>query len=143
MSTIFDIADAVVEALNGQAFSKSFKAELKAIPEYDITKSHGLLISVMPRELDITQEMRGESQWGPAIDVGIQKKIEAAGDPVTEVRELTGLVEEIASFLMNEDFELSPTRIENKPVYAGDHLRNHRVFTSVLTLRYLTLKVNE
>ena len=125
MSIAIDIADAVT-------------AELNAVPE-DLA---ALQVTVVPKAVEITGSTRSASQYEIAVDIGIQKK--CGKDLDTEVAALAALVDRIADYLRRRPLTAAPhaawVGIANDPVYAPDHLANHRVFTSVLTVTYRAMK---
>jgi hypothetical protein len=79
------------------------------------------------------------------VDIGIQQKLTVPQDQIdTAVKELSGLVEQIADYLQRQPLTDMPyaiwIKVENAPIYDPDHLANQRVFTSVLTLTYRITK---
>jgi hypothetical protein len=141
MSIATDVADAVVAELNGHTFEPTFEAKRKAIPEFDLDQLRELRVTIIPRSLGKKAASRTETRHTVAVDIGIQKKI--LSDLDTEVAELGELVDAISDYLCRRKLPDAPWASwhsdENEPIYAVEHLINHRVFTSVLTVRYTML----
>jgi len=72
------------------------------------------------------------------VDIGVQQKFEE-GD-AAELDPLMGLVEEIADTFRGAALETDPqavcVAVENGPIYAQEHMREKRLFTSILTLTF-------
>ncbi|MFO0839605.1 MAG: hypothetical protein U1D55_13900 [Phycisphaerae bacterium] len=138
MSTIIDIADAIVASLNAGTFSQPFEAERKYQPVFELPDMQTLHVSVVPRSVAITTATRESSYFDCAVDVGVQRKVNP--DEPTELDELMNLVEEIADHLrmkrLDEAQQAAWVAIENEPAFASEHLDQQRVFTSVLTVTY-------
>lgn len=138
MSTILDIADALVASLNAATFSQAFEAERKYQPVFELPDMQTLHVSVVPRSVAITTATRDSSYFDCAVDVGVQKKVNP--DEPDQLDELMKLVEEIADHLrlkrLDELPEAAWVAIENEPAFASEHLDQQRVFTSVLTVTY-------
>ena len=138
MAMILDIADGVASALNGEVFSKDFTAVRAYVPSFKIHETDGLQVTVVPRGLERTSGTRSESQHDYQVDVGVQEKFEQ-GD-AAELDPLMDLVEEIADFLGDETLDTDPlcacASVEHGALYVQEHMREGRVFTSVLTCTY-------
>lgn len=138
MSTVINVADAVVASLNGASFSLPVTAERKYVPAVDLADLADLHVTVVPRAVAITTATRDSSYFDCAVDVGVQKKVNP--DEPDELDELMTLVEEIADHLRMKRLDEAPqaawVSIENEPVFASEHLDQQRVFTSVLTVTY-------
>lgn len=144
MSTVIDIADAVVTALNGATLSQSFVAERKYVPVHELDDLAQLRVSVVPATLEgVLIDRAGRNLYTFTIDVAVQKsigsgamtdvQINAACDP------LMTLSEEIAD-LFDGKALTSPaarcTDVKNVPIFAPAHLDEKRVFTSVVSLTF-------
>jgi len=151
MSLVLDTAAAVTEALNTApdgTFPLAFTAERRVMVTSSLEGLENLRVSVVPRSLEITGATRSAHQHDVAIDIGIQKKLNGGDDALTDqVAELCGLVDSMAAYLrkrllpeVNGQVPGAWTKTENDPVYAADHLAMQRVFTSVLTVTYRSLK---
>ena len=138
MSAVIKIADAIVASLNAGTFSQAFEAERKYQPAFELPEMQTLHVSVVPRSVAITTATRDSSYFDCAIDVGVQKKVNA--DDPDELDKLMDLVQEIADHLrmkrLGETPEAAWVSIENEPAFASEHLDQQRVFTSVLTVTY-------
>ena len=138
MSTIADIADAVVTELNGHSFSQPFTAARAYLPVFDLKEMKDLHVTVVPKGLELSTAGRGLAQSDVQIDVAVQKKLASADN--AEIDALMGLVQEIAEFIRatGRFGDAVWVKTENLPIYSPEHLGELRQFTSVLTL---TLKV--
>ena len=138
MSTIADIAEAVVTALNGHTFCQPFTAARAYRAAFDLKDMKDLHLTVVPKGVEMSTAGRGLSQSDVQVDIGVQKKLSAADN--TEIDALMGLVQEIAEFVRStgQFGDARWVRTENLPIYSQEHLAELRQFTSVLTL---TLRV--
>ncbi len=138
MSTVLEIADAVVASLNAGTFSQAFEAVRKYRPSFELEELPTLRVTVVPRSVAISAAARDSSYFDCAIDIGVQKKVNP--DEPTELDELMNLVEQLADHLRLQRLEEAPLAawvgIENEPIFASEHLDQQRVFTSVLTVTY-------
>lgn len=134
MSTIADIAEAVVTALNGHTFSQPFTAARAYRAAFDLKDMKDLHLTVVPKGVEMSTAGRGLSQSDVQVDIGVQKKLSAADN--TEIDALMGLVQEIAEFVRSTGRfgDAVWLRTENLPIYSQEHLAELRQFTSVLTL---------
>jgi len=136
MAKLMDIADAVVEVLNGSGLTPEFTAERTLLPLYDLKSLKQLKVSVVPKGRKITQGTRIHSIDEIQIDIGVQKKI----SDDSELDGLLKLVEDICALFKAERLEGYPNTIcikkENEPIYDPGHLRQFRQFTSVVTLTF-------
>jgi len=141
MSIATDIADAVAAELNSGSFSQSFTAARLVLPRFELKDLAELKVSVVPKSLDMTGATRAASQYAVSVDVGIQKRVH---DMETETAQLGDLVDEIADFLRKRPLSETPfaawATTQNDPVYDPQHLDQHRVFTSVLSVTYKMLR---
>ncbi len=138
MSVILEIADAVVASLNAGSFALEFEAERKYQPVFELQDMQTLHVSVVPKSLAITTAARDSGFFDVAIDVGVQKKVNA--DESAELDALMNLVEQIADHLRMKRLDDAPNAawlgVANEPVFAPEHLEQWRQFTSVLTVTY-------
>lgn len=138
MSTIINVADAVVASLNAGSFSQEFTAERKYQPVFELLELADLKVSVVPKSVSITTASRNDGYFDCAVDIGVQKKVDV--DEPDEIDALVDLVEEIADHLrmsrLDELPEAAWLSIENEPVFAAEHLDQQRTFTSLLTVTY-------
>ena len=140
MATILDIADAVVAELNGGSFSMPFTATRAYIPRFDLADMTTLRVPVVPKGLEIAASSRGRDQHDYRLDIGIQQKF-SEGD-AAELDPLMSLVEELADHFRGLVLDTEPgaacVAVENGPIYAQEHMREGRLFTSILTLTFRT-----
>lgn len=137
MSTMIQLADAIVASLNAGSFGQRFQAERHYQPVVELQQLQQLKVTVVPKSVSISAASRQDSFFDCAVDIGVQRKI--SDDP--EVLDgLMQLVEEIADHLRFKRLDGFPAAawlsIENDPIFAPDHLEKERVFTSVLTVTY-------
>jgi len=138
VSTINQIADAIVQSLNAGSFSMPVEAQRCYQPVHDLSQLQQLRVSVVPKSLTATIAARSDSYFDCAIDIGVQRKVDA--DDQEALDGLMHLVEEIADHLRFHRLDAFPNAawlsVENNPIFAPDHLEKERVFTSVLTVTY-------
>ena len=138
MALIIDIADALVAELNGAAFGMPFTATRVYVPRFDLEEMGTLRVTVVPKGVDISTASRSGHQHDYRVDVGVQRKFET-GD-AAELDPLMDLVEEIADHfrgaVLGTDPEAACIGVENGPIYAQEHMREGRLFTSILTLTF-------
>jgi len=145
MSTIIEIADAVVAELNGGAFGIPFQAQRHYKPTFDLAEMKDLRVTVVPRGVELSGASRSMTQTDVQIDIGVQRKLPAdAVNDAAEIDALMRLVEEIADFFRSRRLSACPSaawvRTENKPIYSPEHIEQLRQFTSVLTLTFRALR---
>jgi hypothetical protein len=142
LSTIVQIADAVVAALNAGAFAEPFTAERLFQPVFELADMQRLHVSVVPRSIATQGATRGAGFFDYAVDVGIQRKLDT--DTPEEIESLLAFVEEIADYLRTTRLEDASgatwLKTENVPVYSSEHLDQLRQFTSVLTVTYRVMR---
>ncbi|QDU71042.1 hypothetical protein [Mucisphaera calidilacus] len=147
MSLVIDIADAVTHELNLPArpgvFSKPFTAVRKLLPVYELADLVDLRVTVVPKAIESAAATRTLSQHDVSVDVGVQQKL-VAQDADQQVEDLGTLTDEIAAYLRQRRLDQADHAMwvstVNDPVYAADHLLHQRVFTSVLSLTYRTMR---
>lgn len=142
MSTIVDIADALVAELNTATFSRTIAAERHYVPVVELADD-ALHVMVVPKTEDITNASRTQQFWDDSIDIGILQKLDASDQANTIIAQadaLMNLVEEIAKFTTNLKLAAMPTAgwvaTRHDPVFAPDHFEQYGQFTSVLTVTY-------
>jgi hypothetical protein len=96
----------------------------------------------VPKGITITSSGRNSNQHDIAIDVAVQKKVDA--DDQKELDVLMLLTEQIADFFRLRRLSKMPEaiwiRTENVPVYSPEHLESKQVFTSVLTFTFRVVR---
>lgn len=142
MTLITEIADAVTAELNTGGFSQGFIARRQYRPTHDLPALRDLQVTVVPQAVAITTAGRGQNQYDMRIDIAVQKKFDT--DEPAELDPLMALVAEIADrFRLQRLAGLAAAmwiRAENDPLYAVEHMDEHRVFTSVLTLTFRVVR---
>jgi len=137
-STLIVLADAIVASLNGATFSMTFQAERGYRPVVELPALQAVKVTVIPKSLAISAATRADGFYDCAIDIGVQRKVDV--DDPASLDELMKLVEEIGDHLRYhrlEGFTVAAwLALENEPVFAPEHLDQHRQFTSVLTVTY-------
>ncbi len=106
MSTINQIADAVVASLNAGSFSLPFTAERRYQPVFELSQLQELRVSVVPKSLTAAVATRSDAFFDCAIDIGIQRKVNADDAPMLDG--LMHLVEEVADRLRFHRLETFP-----------------------------------
>jgi len=145
MSIITEIADAVVSDINAATLSQPITATREYLPEHDLTELQNTVVTVVPKGVSIQGSTRGQNQHDYQVDIAVQEKVPTGGGK-SEIDALMILVEEILDlFRLNR--VTVPTlgsvpllRAENDPIYAPEHLNQHGVFTSVITLTFRGLR---
>jgi hypothetical protein len=145
MSLATDIADAVAAELNAAepgTFGQAFTAQRQVLPAFELPDLANLKVTVVPKAVLTSGASRSLTQLDVSVDIGIQKKL--GSDMDTEVAALGTLVDQIGDYLRRRPLAAARYAAwagsNNEPVYAPDHLAEHRVFTSVLTVTYRALK---
>ena len=137
-STIIALADAVVASLNAGPFSLPVTVQRGYRPAVELPDLAAVKVTVIPKSLAISAATRADGFYDCAIDIGVQRKVNADDGPTLDG--LMHLVEEIADRLRLHRLEAFPgaawLAIENDPIFAPDHLEKERVFTSVVTVTY-------
>lgn len=137
-STLIALADAIVGSLNAGTLSLPFEAERGYRPVVDLQTLQAVKVTVIPKSLAITAATRADGFYDCAIDVGVQRKVDV--DDPAALDELMQLVEELGDHLRYRKLEgfavAAWLSLENDPVFAPEHLEQHRQFTSVLTVTY-------
>ena len=138
MSTVIDIADAVVASLNLGSFEPPVTAIRKYVPVVELSDLAELSVTVVPKSAEITTATRTSSHFDCTIDIGIQQKVNP--DELTELDALADLAEQIVDHLRLSSLDALPNAawlsIANEPVFAPEHLDQQRVFTSVVSVTY-------
>lgn len=138
-ATAVEIAQEMVESLNGASFSRPFTARRAYVVDHSLKKDlQTLQVAVVPSETESGEATRGSSREDHAIDVGIMQRV--ADDAETDA--LMRLVEEIKDhFRRRAITTVSGRRLAwsadvNAPLYSPTHLREEGVFLSVLTVTW-------
>ena len=144
MRTVIDMAKAVTAKLIAAeegTFSVDFTPVFKVLPSYDLSDLAELKVSVVPKNTAIEEVTRSMSQYDMQVDIGIQKKLPSGCNEENEVEALVNLADEIAEYLRVNPLEDAVWITSNNELpYVPEHLAERRVFTSVLTLTYRTMR---
>lgn len=137
-STIVALADAIVAKLQDGTFSRPFEVQRGYRPVVELPTLAAVKVTVIPKSLAISAATRADGFYDCAIDIGVQQKVDV--DDPAALDALMKLVEEIGDHLRYhklDGFALAAwLSLENEPVFAPEHLEQHRQFTSVLTVTY-------
>ena len=138
MPVVTDIADAVVDALNGYSFSETFTAVRSFRPRYDLTELATLLVTVVPKSRTQEQLTRTSNREDIEIDVGIQKQVSTDDGAVEDLMELA---DEIVDFMdRNEVGGAKWMGMTNDPIYDPTYLTEKNVFFTVLTFKMMLVR---
>ena len=142
-ATSVQIADAVVETLNGATLSQPFTACRYYLPEFDAKEMDALHVSVVPAELDEEMADRSRDKAEYKIHVAVQKRVMKQDPPGLDTAAIDGLmrlVEEIDDLFRHKPLSGYPeahwTKTKNKPIYDPKHLKEHNQFTSLLVFTF-------
>lgn len=142
MSTVLNVADAVVAQLNSATLSQPIQAERLYVPNFDLQEMSELRVSVVPRELHVRSLDRGRNSYEAEIDLAVQKKFNK-GD-AAEIDPLVAFVEEIADLFRLKRLASFPgaiwSRTDHQVLYSQEHWDQLRQFTSLLTLSFRVMR---
>lgn len=142
MSTHIAIADAIVTELQAASLSQAATIQRRYLPEYSLRDLADTCVTVVPTEATITAAGRTANYHDFSVDVAVQRRVEA-GD-IEALDDLMQLTEEISDALRLKRLAGYPNaawlRSEVKATFAQEHLNEHQVFTSVLTVTFRTLR---
>ena len=142
MAVITDIADAVAAEINAGSFSQPVSATREYLPAFELADMQTLRVTVVPRSVTTLPGGRAHNQYDYAIDVAVQKKLDAADN--AEIDALMTLVDELADHLRFKRLTDYPNaawlKTENVPVYSPEHLEQLRQFTSVITITFRIMR---
>ncbi|MFI4912437.1 MAG: hypothetical protein ACIAQZ_12290 [Sedimentisphaeraceae bacterium JB056] len=141
MIEALQLSKQLAESLSGSNFSQPFNASAKVLPEYELSALKNLTVTIVPKSVEIINLTRAASNFQIEIDVAVQKKITTKID--TDVESLLTLVSEIVDFVNRRNIgEARFIKVSNDPIYSTEHLNEKRLFTSLITVTYLTMKAN-
>jgi hypothetical protein len=142
LSTVLNVADAVVAQLNTATLSQPVVAERLYVPNFDLQDMQDLRVTVVPRELHVRGLDRGRNSYEAEIDLAVQKKFKK-GD-AAEIDPLVALVEEIADLFRLKRLASFPgaiwSRTDHQVLYSQEHWDQLRQFTSLLTLSFRVMR---
>lgn len=135
MSRTTRIADAVVRTLGEGSFSQELVAVRAYRPAADLAALERLHATVVPRSEERRPLSRGSREQEVTIDIGLQRKVDP--ENLAEQDELDALAEEVADYLEGRHLpEATFVSISRDPVLSPEHLDQHRVFTTVISVTY-------
>jgi len=141
MTTILDIADAVVAELNGVpagTFSQALVAVRMYVPVFKLEDMGVLHVTVVPHGQSFSQVGRGLGSSVYIIDVAIQQRVSLASN--TALDALVVLVRQIAAWFLGKRMAARPgamcLALTNDPAWMPKHLEELSQFTSVLSLSF-------
>ena len=137
------LAEAVVLDLNQGSFGQSFAAERSYDPQHDLPEFESLQVTVAPKSESGEMASRSSDLYGYTLDVAVQKKLPEKSSDAVDLAAIDGLralVSRIGKWWLRRRPGTMPEAVcsgyANEPVYSREHLREHRLFTSVLTLTF-------
>ena len=147
MAIIANLAAAVVTAMNGHAFSKTFTAVRSYRPVFAREELKTLHVTVVPGGYTMENAGRGQIQEDYTVEVAVMQAPEALSTAALDA--LMGLVEEIRDFfLVNRRLATFSNALCLKAAfgpgsergYAPEHLDQLQQFTSILTLTFRVVR---
>jgi len=136
---VSNLCDEVTAILNATDFGVECTATKSYVPSLEL-KGAGetVYLTVAPQTTGYRRDSRSATGRPVEIGIGIQRRLPRE-DPDTVVETMLDVVERVAT-------ELHGTRvaalsavcisIQNDPIYAPDHMKDVRLFTSVLTTQW-------
>lgn len=144
-STAMIIFDRIAAQLNAQAFSLPAVAETKIIPEYKLVEDVASFVRVpiVPWAHGYERAARHVTNIAPRASLQVMKKIGDDDDSEAQGRALVDLCEEIILYLMwnpilseSGDPIAILSKVENTAAFAGDKMRDERMFHAVFILTF-------
>jgi len=138
VTVLIDIAAAVTAALNDATLSQEFTATRSYSPVFELADLETLHVTVVAKERDKESATRGSTKGTYIVDVAVQQKVDP--DDLPQCDALMALAEEIVELFFGKrlvDYEAAIcTAVGNAPIYSPRHMRESRVFSSVLGLTF-------
>lgn len=138
MSSVFDIRAAIAAELETAALSLPFIVEEGYIPHHAPEELEDLTVVVIPKRVDEQLTSRNSTMDDCFIDVAVQVKV--ASDTPAELDPYAALAHEIrlyfAAAARRKQAGATWVKSSHPFIYAPEHLREKRIFTSVVTLQY-------
>jgi len=142
MSTVVDVAEAMVAELNAASLSQPLTAARHYVPVFELPEMQELHVSVVPQGMAIAKLDRSRNTQDVEIDIAVQQKFDKGDE--AEIDPLMDLVEEIADFFRLRRLASYPnahwTKTANQPLYSQEHWDELRQFTSILTLTFRVVR---
>lgn len=140
MSTIIDVADAMVTGLSSLSASMTFEVERAYIVDFELPDLSTTIpkVSVVPNDKDISMATRDGLNEDLQIDIGIQLKVVNAS--AASVDPVMTFSEEIEDYIRaTGEFNISRwIKTKAAVIYSPAHLKELLTFTRVMTF---TMKV--
>lgn len=138
-AVVAEIADAVVAQINAGAYPLAFTASRVPLPRFDLSKAGtAIKVCVLPGTVETSAASRVLSQYEIAVEVGVQRRIGMTTN--ADLDEMLAIVEAIGDQLRMRDLAGYPVAtfsgFANEPVMDWEHLEQHGVFTSLMTVTY-------
>ncbi len=133
-----DIADAVAAEINGGDFD--FTAKRRLFVEWGLGDLEESKVSVVPKTVEITVADRASDQHEFEVNIGYQKRIAPGRDIEEAIPQLLADVDRVIAHLKRKRLSALPQAAwvgsQNELLYSPTHLRESRVFTSLITITY-------
>lgn len=147
-STDVKIAKGVVTHLGGGTYSQTFTAVRAYVPQYELEDLDTLRVVVVAASDTFTRGSRGASNnHDVEVHVAVMKRPPATvlpgADETAWTDALRYLVEEVGDRCLTialTDPPVRCARVVNDPIWAPEHLRERRQFTSLLRLTFHLLR---
>lgn len=140
-SKAFDIVDAIVGEINRVAsevgFSQTLTASREVMPSLAMNQIKGVVVSVVPRSVELSQASRSSRLKRYKIDVAVMRRAQQQDDLNTLVETMVSLTHEIREALSGKEMSgavFIGDAID--PIYSLEFLMQQRTFLSVLRLDY-------
>lgn len=142
MSTLQEVAAAVVSELNAGTWDQAFTAVKTYRPTADIVVP-GLLVEVVPTGHEVDLEARDTRRHEYTVSVSVAKKETTPGDDA-EVDDLLDLVDAIVDYMtarpLADAADASWIDTQRERVMLFDELTQKNVFAAIVRFRYLVCK---
>lgn len=140
-SKAFDIVDAIVGEINRVAsevgFSQTLTASREVMPSLAMNQIKGVVVSVVPRSVELSQTSRSSRLKRYKVDVAVMRRAQPQDDLNALVETMVGLTNEIREALSGKEMSgavFIGDAID--PIYSLEFLMQQRTFLSVLRLDY-------
>jgi hypothetical protein len=132
-------AEAVATALNGEAFSLPFAAQVSFRPRAEVRERNQLAVLVVPGKTISQRESRGRLRRTVELFIVIQRRL---WDEDEDIGQLLQLAEEIETFLNGRTVggQFTCTQIERDPAFVVEHVDQMSLFTTVMTATWVVIK---
>lgn len=140
-SKAFDIVDAIVGEINRVAsevgFSQPLTASREVMPSLAMNQIKGVVVSVVPRSVELSQASRSSRLKRYKVDVAVMRRAQPQDDLNALVETMVDLTNEIREALSGQEMSgavFIGDAID--PIYSLEFLMQQRTFLSVLRLDY-------